>query len=66
MIGLSAVGGADYGGRGRIRVAVFVLGAGASLGLAFLLEGLRNRRAEARGLGSGVAGETDPAPRAEV
>ena len=49
VIGLSAVGGADYGGRNRIRLAVFILGAGTSFGLAFLLEGLRNRRAAAPG-----------------
>lgn len=48
VIALSAVGGADYGGRNRIRLAVLVLGTGASFGLAFVLEGLRKKRLAAR------------------
>ena len=45
----SADGKSVYVSRNRIRLAVFILGAGTSFGLAFLLEGLRNRRAAAPG-----------------
>lgn len=44
VIGLSAVGGADYGGRNRARVALAVLAIGAAFGAAFLAEGLERRR----------------------
>jgi hypothetical protein len=44
VISLSAVGGADYGGRMRIQVLVIVLGVALALALAFLLDGNRRRR----------------------
>jgi hypothetical protein len=44
IIGVSAVGGADYGGRNRARIALVVIGIGLAVGAAFLMEG-RSRRA---------------------
>jgi hypothetical protein len=48
VIGLSSVGGADYGGRNRARIAMVAFGAGASFGAAFFLEGRRRRRESAK------------------
>lgn len=53
VISLSAVGGADYGGRTRIRIVMAVMGVGLSVGAAFLMESIRRRR-DRPGLTSGA------------
>lgn len=47
VVQLGAVGGADFGGRTRVRILVGALGVGTAFGAAFLLEGLKRRRSEA-------------------
>lgn len=44
VIGVSSSGGADYGGRERLRIVVTALGLMLTLGAAFLLEGVAQRR----------------------
>lgn len=44
IISLSAIGGADYGGRNRVRVASAVVGLGLAFLTAFVLEGASRRR----------------------
>lgn len=48
VIGISAVGGPDYGGRMRMRLVIALFGLGATAGIAFLLDGVRRRRTIAR------------------
>lgn len=43
VIGLSAVGGADFGGRNRARLVLAMLAIGTAFGAAFLAEGLGRR-----------------------
>lgn len=45
VIGLSPIGGADYGSRDRVRIALVVIGLGLSGAIVFGLEGLSRRRA---------------------
>ena len=44
VISVAVVGGADYGGRTRMRIVLLGLGLGATVGAVFVLEGLRQRR----------------------
>lgn len=59
IIGISAVGGADYGGRMRMRLVIGMLGLGATAGLAFVFDGIRRRRTN---VGSVEAPSIDRSP----
>ena len=45
VIGVSASGGADYGGRTRLRIVIVLFGLLATIGSAFALEALARRKA---------------------
>jgi hypothetical protein len=51
VISISSVGGADYGGRKRLQIAIFALGLGMTASSAFVAEGARQRRRKRSELG---------------
>jgi hypothetical protein len=66
VIGLSAIGGADYGGRTRARLALGGLAIGLAFGAAFLAEGIaRRRHLRTSGDGDG-RGRADGQPKDSV
>lgn len=62
LIGLSATGGADYGGRRRMQIVILVLGLGTAFGMAFLLEGIDRRRKSRRPEGATASSDGRDGP----
>jgi len=62
VISVAVVGGADYGGRARLQIAVVGLGLLTTVGVAFLLESLSRRRSTASGSTQDEADQTEAAP----
>lgn len=60
VIGISSAGGADYGGRTRLRIVIILFGLVATIGVAFGLEALRRHRRDRDEPNAGTDGDSDP------
>lgn len=60
VISVSIVGGADYGGRLRLRIAIIGFGLVATVGVAFLLESLSSRGKATTVSTDEIVGDPDP------